>query len=42
MGDTRLAHSRAQRAKKSDNPKIREQAKMLLEDSRMRGVDDDE
>lgn len=42
MGDTRLALSRAQRAKKSDNPKIREQAKMLLEDSRMRGVDDDE
>lgn len=38
MGDIRLAVSRAQRAKKSDNPKIREQAKMLLEDPRIRGI----
>jgi len=36
MGDVQLAISRAKRAKKSDNPKIKEQAKMLLEDSRLR------
>ncbi len=35
MGDRQLATSRANRAKKSDNPKIKEQATMLLEDPRL-------
>lgn len=39
MGDIHLAVSRAKRAKKSENPKIREQAQMLLEDSRMNGAE---
>ncbi len=41
MGDIELAKKRAQRAKKSSNPKVKEQAKMLLDDHRLSNTRDD-
>jgi len=41
MGDSHLALSRAKRAQKSTNPKIKEQATMLLEDNRLSGNEED-
>jgi len=41
MGDARLAVSRAKRAQKSTNPKVKEQATMLLDDNRLSGKEDD-
>jgi predicted Zn-dependent protease len=41
VGDSHLALSRAKRAQKSTNPKIKEQATMLLEDNRLSGNEED-